>query len=138
MFLTLFGMVTLVKLEQFLNVPLPMLMMLLGIAMLNKLKMAPWWGYYNGITPAVAVLDKSVLFRAAIKHEMRKKEIRELVASVVGCGLDKVWQTPEMWLESEHTTTQEMHLMWGYIQDVLNKRTKHGHSGNIRKETGSC
>ena len=112
--------------------------LMLKIAMLNKLKMAPWWGYYNGITPAVAVLDKSILFRSAIKHEMRKKEIRELVASVVGCGLDKVWQTPEMWLESENTTTQEMHLMWGYIQDVLNKRTKHGHNRNTKTETATC
>ena len=112
--------------------------LMLKIAMLNKLKMAPWWGYYNDITPAVAVLDKKVLFRSAIKHEMRKKEIKELVTTVVGCGLDKVWQTPEMWLESEYTTAQEMHLMWGYIQDVLNKRTKHGHNRNTKTETAAC
>ena len=112
--------------------------LMLKIAMLNKLKMAPWWGYYNGITPAVAVLDKSVLFRSAIKHEMRKKEIRELVATVVGCGMDKVWQTPEMWLDSENTTTQEMHLMWGYIQDKLNKRTKHGNNKQPAGKAAAC
>jgi ribosomal protein L19E len=69
---------------------------------------------------------------------MRKKEIRELVASVVGCGLDKVWQTPEMWLESENTTTQAMHIMWGYIQDKLNKRTKHGNKKQSAGKAAAC
>ena len=107
------------------------------VAMLNKLKMAPWWSYHYDIKP-VAVIDRVPLFKAAIKYEMRKKSIRDLVASVVGCGTDQVWNTPEIWLESEHTTVKELIIMWNYIQEKLTKRTKHGHSGNIRKETGSC
>jgi len=102
------------------GITMPVLM--LKIAMLNKLKMAQWWGYYNGITPAVAVLDKNMLFRSAIKHEMRKKGIRKLIEDVVGCGIDKVWSTPEMWLDADSTTTEELQIMWGYIQERLTKR----------------
>lgn len=99
------------------------------VAMLNKLKMAPWWSYHHDIKP-VAVIDRVPLFKAAIKNEMRKKSIRELVASVVGCGTDQVWATPEIWLESEHTTVNELIIMWGYIQEKLNKGAK---DGNKRK-----
>ena len=99
------------------------------IAMLNKLKMAPWWSYHHDIKP-VAVIDRMPLFKAAIKNEMRKKKIRELVASCVGCGVGQVWETPEIWLESEHTTVSELIIMWGYIQEKLNKGAK---DGNKRK-----
>ena len=99
------------------------------IAMLNKLKMAPWWSYHHDIKP-VAVIDRMPLFKAAIKNEMRKKKIRELVASCVGCGAGQVWETPEIWLESEHTTVNELIIMWGYIQEKLNKGAK---DGNKRK-----
>ena len=99
------------------------------VAMLNKLKMAPWWSYHHDIKP-VAVVDRVPLFKAAIKYEMRKKSIRELVESVVGCGTDQVWATPEIWLESEHTTVNELIIMWGYIQEKLNKGAK---DGNKRK-----
>ena len=95
------------------------------VAMLNKLKMAPWWSYHYDIKP-VAVIDRVPLFKAAIKYEMRKKSIRDLVASVVGCGTDQVWKTPEVWLESEHTTVKELIIMWNYIQEKLTKRTNHG------------
>jgi len=90
------------------------------IAMLNKLKLAPWWAYHNDIKPT-AVIDRIPLYKAAIKYEMRKKKIRELVASCVGCGAGQVWETPEMWLESENTTANELVIMWGYIQEKLNK-----------------
>lgn len=99
------------------------------IAMLNKLKMAPWWSYHYGVKP-MAVIDRVPLFKSAIKYEMRKKSIRDLVASVVGCGTDQVWATPEIWLESEHTTVNELIIMWGYIQEKLNKGAK---DGNKRK-----
>ena len=110
---------------------------LVKIAMLNKLKMAPWWSYHYDVKP-VAVVDRVPLYKAAIKYAMRKKFIRDLVADTVGCGVGTVWETPEMWLESENTTVQELVIMWGYIQEKLTKGIKHGHDRNIRKETGSC
>ena len=103
------------------------------VAMLNKLKMAPWWSYHYDIKP-VAVIDRVPLFKAAIKYEMRKKSIRDLVASVVACETDQVWTTPEIWLESEHTTVKELIIMWGYIQEKLNKRTNNGNKRKSAKE----
>lgn len=102
------------------------------IALLNKLKMAPWWSYHYDVKP-VAVIDRMPLYKAAIKHEMRKKSIRDLVAATVGCGAGQVYETPEIWLESEHTTVNELIIMWGFIQEKLTKGIKHGHDRNIKK-----
>ena len=102
------------------------------IALLNKLKMAPWWSYHYDVKP-VAVIDRVPLYKAAIKHEMRKKSIRELVAVTVGCGAGQVYETPEIWLESDHTTVKDLIIMWGFIQERLTKGTKHGHNRNIKK-----
>ena len=99
------------------------------IALLNKLKMAPWWSYHYDVKP-VAVIDRVPLFKAAIKHEMRKKSIRDLVATTVGCGAGQVYETPEIWLESEHTTVKELIIMWGFIQEKITKRSN---DGNKRK-----
>ena len=105
---------------------------MIKIAMLNKLKMAPWWSYHYDIKP-VAVVDRLILFKAAIKYEMRKKSIRDLIASTVGCGAGQVYETPEIWLESEYTTVKELIIMWNYIQEKLTKGTQHGHNRNIKK-----
>ena len=106
--------------------------LMVKIALLNKLKMAPWWSYHYDVKP-VAVIDRVPLYKAAIKHEMRKKSIRDLVATTVGCGAGQVYETPEIWLESEHTTVNELIIMWGFIQEKLTKGIKHGHDRNVKK-----
>lgn len=122
--------------DELLDMPEPVSIgvVMMRIAMLNKLKMAKWWAYHHGVLPAVSVLDKRMLLRTAIKSEMRKKEIRKLAASILGCDEDEVWKTPEMWLDAENTETQELELMWCHIQEKLtSKRIKHGHNRNIKK-----
>ena len=116
--------------DELLDAPeeIPINVLMMKIAMLNKLKMAKWWAYHNGIRIAFAMLDQRELFKAAIRNEMLKRQIKELVISVVGCGPGKIWPTPETWLESEHTTTEEMHFMWGYIQDKLHKKNDRGNN----------
>lgn len=110
---------------------------MIKIALLNKLKMAPWWSYYYDVRP-IAVIDRVPLYKAAIKHEMRKKNIRDLVSVTVGCGVGNVYETPEIWLESDHTTVKELIIMWGYIQERLTKRNKHGNEGNSAEKTETC
>lgn len=101
-------------------------MIMMQIAMLNKLKMAKWWAYHNDIPVVMSTLNKRVLFKTAIKSAMRKKDIRKLVEDTVGCGIDQVWSTPEMWLNAESTTIEELQIMWGYIQDKLTKGPNYG------------
>ena len=99
----------------------------LRVAMLNKLKMAKWWAYHTGATPRPIAADKRMLYRSAIKNEMRNRRIRKLVESALACAQDDVWQTPEMWLKSDLTGLDEMELMWGQIQQELKTRgTAHG------------
>ena len=64
---------------------------------------------------------------------MRKKSIRDLIANTVGCGAGQVYETPEIWLESEYTTVKELIIMWNFIQEKLAKGKKHGHNRNIEE-----
>ena len=57
---------------------------MLRVAMLNKLKMTKWWAYHTGTTSRPIPVDKRVLYRSAIKNEMRNRRIRKLVE---GAGL---------------------------------------------------
>lgn len=120
--------------DELLNEPqdITMGVVMIKIAMLNKLKMAPWWSYHYDVKP-VAVVDRLILFKAAIKYEMRKKSIRDLIANTVGCGAGQVYETPEIWLESEYTTVKELIIMWNFIQEKLTKGKKHGHNRNFEK-----
>ena len=101
---------------------------MLRVAMLNKLKMAKWWAYHTGITPRPITVDKRMLYRSAIKNEMRNRCIRKLVEGALACAQDDVWQTPEMWLKSDLTGLDELELMWTQIQQEL--KTKGAAHGN--------
>lgn len=99
-----------------------------GVAMLNKLKMVKWWAYHTGTTPRPITVDKRMLYRSAIKNEMRNRRIRKLVESALACAQDDVWQTPEMWLKSDLTGHDELEMMWTQIQQEL--KTKGSAHGN--------
>ena len=100
---------------------------MLRVAMLNKLKMAKWWAYHTGATPRPIAVDKRMLYRSAIKNEMRNRRIRKLVDGALACAQDDVWQTPEMWLKSDPTGLDELELMWEQIQqELITKGTAHG------------
>ena len=101
---------------------------MLRIAMLNRLKMAKWWAYYNGTTLRPAPLDKRMLYRSAIKNEMHNRQVRKLIEDALACAQDEVWQTPEMWLKSDLTGLDELELMWAQIQQYL--KTKGDAHGN--------
>ena len=101
---------------------------MLRVAMLNKLKMAKWWAYHTDTTPRPITVDKRLLYRSAIRNEMRHHRIRKLVEGALACAQDDVWQTPEMWLKSDLTGLDELELMWGQIQQEL--KTKGAAHGN--------
>ena len=100
---------------------------MLRMAMLNRLKMAKWWAHYSGTTLHTAPVDKRMLYRSAIKNEMRNRQIRKLIEDALACTHDEVWQTPEMWLKSDLTGLDELEMMWGHIQQHLKtKGVAHG------------
>ena len=66
-----------------------------------------------------------MLFRS---NEMRNRRIRKLVESALACAQDDVWQTPEMWLNSELTGLDKLEMMWTQIQQEL--KTKGAAHGN--------
>ena len=101
---------------------------MLHVAMLNKLKMAKWWAYHTGTTPRPITVDKCMLYRSAIKNEMRNRRIRKLVDGALACAQDDIWQTSEMWLKSDLTGLDELELMWTQIQQEL--KTKGAAHGN--------
>ena len=101
---------------------------MLRVAMLNKLKMAKWWAYHTGTTSRPITVDKRMLYRSAIKNEMRNRHIRKLVDGALACAQDDVCQTPEMWLKSDLTGLDELELMWTQIQQEL--KTKGAALGN--------
>lgn len=76
-------------------------MAMLYVAMLNKLKMAKWWAYHTGTTSRPITVDKRMLYRSAIKNEMRNHHIHKLVEGSLACAQDDVWQSPEIWLKSD-------------------------------------
>ncbi|MBQ7056166.1 MAG: hypothetical protein IJN91_04525 [Alphaproteobacteria bacterium] len=100
---------------------------MLRVAMLNKLKMTKWWAFHTDATPRPIMVDKRILYRSAIKNEMRNRRIRKLVENALACAQDDVWQTPEMWLKSDLTGLDELEMMWTQIQQELKtKGTAHG------------
>lgn len=108
---------------------------MMKIALLNKIKLGRWWAFHYNIIPVLPPIDKKALYISAIKNEMRKKYVRELMIDVIGCNNDDVWQTPEMWLKADDTTAKDLEIMWGYIQEKLSKRVKtNGHTKNTSTE----
>ncbi len=92
---------------------------MLRIAMLNKLSMMKWWAYYQGVSPVPAPLDKRLLYKSAIKHAMREENIKKLMLDLLNCKHDMVWKDVETWVDSEFVKTQALELIWRYIQQEL-------------------
>ena len=101
---------------------------MMKIAMLTKIRMGKWWAYHYNVIPVLPPIDKRELYKSAIKNEMRKKYVKDLMIKTIGCNIADVWQTPEMWLNADYTTTKELEIMWGYIQEMQTK--KGGKNGN--------
>ena len=111
---------------------------LMKIALLDKLRLDRWWAYHHGCSPVPVPIDKKLLYKTAIKSKMKKAWVQKLMKRVLGCEHDVVWYHPDLWLNADSTDEQELEMMWAYIQIELNKRTKHGNNTELRKETGSC
>lgn len=92
---------------------------MLRIAMLNKLSMMQWWAYYQGVAPVPAPLNKRLLYKSAIKHAMRKKNVKKLMLDLLNCKNDMVWKNVEMWVDSDSVKTTDLELIWRYIQQEL-------------------
>ena len=97
---------------------------MMKIAMLTKIRMGKWWAYHYNVIPVLPPIDKRELYKSAIKNEMRKRYVKDLMIEIIGCNFADVWQTPEMWLNADYTTTKELEIMWGYIQEKLSKKGK--------------
>ena len=112
---------------------------MLRIALLNRLKFERWWAYFYGVKLPTKDLNKRLLYKNAIENQIGKKRIRELMASIIGCANNKVWENPRVWLNGENTTTKELEIMWSYIQEYLtSKRIKHGYKRIPAKKTENC
>lgn len=97
---------------------------MMKVAMLTKIRLGKWWAYHYNVIPVLPPIDKRILYISAIKNEMHKKYVKELMIDAIGCKDDDVWQSPEMWLNADNTTTKELEIMWGYIQEMLKKKGK--------------
>lgn len=126
--------------DELLDSPEPKILglVMIKIAMLNRLKLADYWAAFYDYTPILAPMNEQLLYKTALNAEMKKKDIKELMAHILGCKTDAVWNTPKTWLDSEFTTTRELKIMWGYIQEKLTKRNKHGNEGNSAEKTETC
>ena len=116
--------------DTLLDVPEPRMLglVMMKIAMLHRLKLAEFWNFHTGETITQQPIDKRLLYKAAIHYEMRKPNVQELIRKVIGCENNTVYDTPGKWINSEYTTIRELESMWGYIQERLNKRHKHGNN----------
>lgn len=114
--------------DRLLDVPEPGMLglVLMKIAMLHKLKLAEFWDFHTDNTVKQQPIDKRLLYKAAIHYEMRKPNVQELIRKIIGCDNNTVYDTPGKWINSEYTTIKELETMWGYIQERLTKRHKHG------------
>lgn len=91
------------------------------ISTLNRLKVDKYWEWFHDGELKPKTLCKSLLYKNALKNQIKKKKPRELMIKVLGCGTDQVWKTPEMWLDSFLTTASELETMWLYVQEILKK-----------------
>ena len=116
--------------DTLLDVPEPRMLglVMMKIAMLHRLKLADFWNFHTGETITQQPIDKRLLYKAAIHYEMRKPNVQELIRKIIGCENNTVYDTPGKWINSEYTTIKELESMWGYIQERLNKRHKHGNN----------
>lgn len=93
-------------------------LIMIKIAMLNKLKMNPWlMATRTGLFAHPGIMDDRPLYIAAIKSQKNNKQARAIMCDMIGCNTAQpVWSTPEQWLESENVSTQELKDLWAIIQ----------------------
>lgn len=113
-------------------------LIMIKIAMLNKVKMADHWAAFHDYVPVLVPINEHKLYKSALQAEMKKKAARELMAEILDCKTDPVWTDPNIWLNSEFTTARELKIMWGYIQEKLNKENTNGNDNNVRRKTAAC
>lgn len=107
---------------------------MLRIALLNRLKFDRWWAWFYGVKLPSRELNMRLLYKNAIENQMGQKFICDKMAKLIGCGSDKVWHDPKMWLNADNTTTEELEIMWSYIQaELKTKRTNDGHKRKSAK-----
>ena len=112
--------------DELLDMPgdITMATVLMRIAMLNKLSMRKWLVYQGGYALVMEPVDNRMLFKSAIKHEMRKKSIRNLMIDMIGCKDDAIWPDPETWINADNIPTSELKSMWQYIQREIKTKGK--------------
>ena len=93
---------------------------LMRITMQSRLSLQKWLSQYYGCTLVEEPIDKKMLIRSAIRHEMYKNSIDALVRKTIGCAHDTVWPTPETWLYAENVPLCDLETMWQIIQEKLN------------------
>lgn len=97
---------------------------MLRIAMLSKLSTLKWWAYYHDVAPVPEPVNKRLLYQSAIKHAMRKKNIRKLMLDLLDCKRDMIWKDVKTWVDSQFVKEQELELIWTYIQQKLKNKGK--------------
>ena len=99
-------------------------LILMRIAMWNKLSVKKWLMHYNELALVLPTIDKRMLYVSAIKNEMKKKSIRKLMIEEIGCNENSAWPEPETWINAENVPTKELEMMWQYIQQKLQTKGK--------------
>ena len=99
-------------------------LILMRIAMWNKLSVKKWLMHYNELALVLPTIDKRMLYVSAIKNEMKKKSIRKLMIEEIGCDENSAWPEPETWINAENVPTKELEMMWLYIQQKLQTKGK--------------
>lgn len=86
----------------------------LRVSMLNKLNTIPWWNYFSDKKSRPQKIDKKALYRCALRYEMNCQAKQNIMTEILG---DKNIDLNK-WLESEHTTENEMFMMWASLHSM--------------------
>ncbi len=94
---------------------------MMKIALLNKIKMLPWWNHYNDVpTIQSTKTNEILLYKSALRGVMNIPKIDALMRDMTGCNVrTPFWEHPEQWVNSVNTTIQELKNMWSIIQKEL-------------------
>ena len=91
-------------------------LLMMRIAMLNKIKFSDWWAWYYGVARPKLPIDSAYLYRTAIKAVLVREDVQKEIKQLLNCEKDPVWKDPETWLYSEFTTANDLEKMWAYLQ----------------------
>ena len=91
-------------------------LLMMRIAMLNKIKLSDWWSWYYGAARPKLPIDSAYLYRTAIKAVLVREDVQKEIKQLLNCEKDPVWKDPETWLYSEFTTANDLEKMWAYLQ----------------------